>query len=258
MYKWLIEIYGNGGIVDSLATFKLSTCDQATIIAIPNFSEHLNYFFSSITLNDLDDKSEVLKESKRQLTLLNGICYLFNIGYTPFILNSEPIINTDYEINQKPDNSLNYDKSDIARLIDNLQQNDDYHKIIRLLGKSHNKIEWEDLYKIYEIVKKKYHSLDQSIYKFLRNDPKWTNLTHTANHPNTGDSARHGHSKEDPPPEPMSIETARDMIREICLKLTEKLFDLNCQHYISQLSSKKQSFDDIDWESFRKSLEKYK
>lgn len=248
MYKWLIEIHGNGGIVYSLATFELSTCDQATIIAIPNFSEHLNYFFSSITLNDLDDKSEVLKESKRQLTLLNGICYLFNIGYTPFILKNEPIISPYYEINQKPDNFLNYNKSDIARLIDSLQQNDDYHKIIRLLGKSHNEIEWEDLYKIYEIVKEKYRLLDNSIYINLRNNQEWKIFTHTANHPNTGDSARHGHSKQTAPTELMTIETARDMIKEICLKLTEKLFNLNCQHYISQLSLKKQSFDDIDWE----------
>lgn len=248
MYKWLIKISGNGAIIDSLATFELSTCDQATIIPIADNSEHENYYFSSISLNDLDDKSEVLKESKRQLTLLNGICYLFNIGYTPFIFNSKPIINTYYEISQKTDNSLNYNKSDIARLIDNLQQNDDYHKIIRLLGKSHNKIEWEDLYKIYEIVKEKYRLLDQSIYKVLRNNEEWKKFKHTANHPNTGDSARHGHQKGDPPPQPMSIETARDMIREICLQLTEKLFDyVDSQRYISYIELKKAKFNDITW-----------
>lgn len=226
LYKWLIYVQGNGAIVDSLSS-DLSSSEQATIVVDYDNSDHPHYYFSSICLNSLNDKSQVLSIAKEKLILFNGVCCLLNIGREPFVFTSKPLINPyyNYELNQDSLESINY-KSDITLILDNIYQDNDYHKIIRLLGKSHNNILWDDLYRIYEILKKKWKEIDESKYKIL-NNKEWKNFTRTANHPSvSGDDARHGYSNNEPPQKPIDIIDAREKIKFACKELTEKLFDI--------------------------------
>lgn len=227
LYKWLIYVQGNGAILDSLLS-DLSSSEQATIVVDYDYSDHPHYYFSSICLNSLNDKSKVFTIAKEKLILFNGVCCLLNIGHEPFFFTSEPLINPYYELNQESLESLeSFDyKSNITLILDNIYRDNDYHKIIRLLGKSHNNIIWDDLYKIYEILKKKWKEKDENKYKTL-NSKEWGIFTRTANHPLvSGDDARHGYSYNEPPQKPIDIIDARKKIKYACQELTEKLFNL--------------------------------
>ncbi|MGK7933501.1 MAG: hypothetical protein AB4041_18995 [Microcystaceae cyanobacterium] len=239
-YKWLVEIYlGKVKRMEAISSSLLS-CKQLNIVFRID-GEILRAFLTCADFNDLASQDEVKEMAIQKLLLFNGIAYLLKIENHPFSFMFFPTI----ELDNYPDYKCYTGKEEISDpffktqlekmnyLLDKLTEDEQYHKIIRFLGEHYtrNRLDWFNLYKIYEIARAKYLLLDEETNKFLSKDKKWVNFRRTANHPETGDNARHGYSTEKPTDSPIPLEEARELIRVVCLQLTEKLFSLNLQEY---------------------------
>ena len=97
------------------------------------------------------------------------------------------------------------------------ESSEDVARVLRLsAGREHD---WVELYRILEIVKASIGRNGTTI-----TDAGWATrgqlerFSRTANSPDpeaAGDAARHGHSKEQPPPRPMILNDARELIRQV-------------------------------------------
>jgi hypothetical protein len=80
---------------------------------------------------------------------------------------------------------------------------------MRLFGYEHT---WDNLYKVHEVMKEDVGAGEIKVH--FPNGCRLETFTRTANARRAaGDGARHGHEKNEPPKNPMSLAEARDLIR---------------------------------------------
>ncbi|WP_107668013.1 hypothetical protein [Cyanothece sp. BG0011] len=248
-YKWLIDIRNNG-MLYGLSRDQLYTTHR--IIISPYFSindSEDKYYFSSYLLDDLEDSQKVFHKANNLLGLYNGVLYLLNRTHSRLLLGSDPKRNRDYQPNDEDSIKYcreHYNKISLVETIWNFLEKDaDIYKIVRLLGKQHKDTEFDELYKVYEILHNKWKTRDLNKAKKIHKD--YEKFRRTANHPESlGDDARHGHSNNKPLSKPMDIIEARKKVKFDCQELLEHLLNIridkeNLPEYI------KHKFDEIDW-----------
>lgn len=221
MYKWLLDIYENGSLLDSFTQFPDYGSDEGRIIAEYNLSDHPFYYFTSNLLNSIYQESEALHKAKELLVIFNGICYLLNLTITNFIPGSIRS-NSYYEQTSAIFFGDKY-PSTIDILMKGRHEHDNYHKVLRLMGRSHKNIQWMDLYKIYEILKKE---LGEQKLAQITSKKNWNKFTGTANFSiEAGDEARHAIPNKDIK-DTMPIDEARKLIKTACQNWVEEAFNI--------------------------------
>jgi len=94
MCKWLLNIYGNGSLLDFFTHSLNYKSDEGRIVEY-NLSD---YYFTSSLLNSIEQESEALSKAKELLVIFNGVCYLLNLTFMNFVSGSIQI-NNDYKQN---------------------------------------------------------------------------------------------------------------------------------------------------------------
>ena len=93
------------------------------------------------------------------------------------------------------------------------QKDSNVQKVFRLMA---SELDWVNLYRIYEVIESDIGGLKILADKGWASESKLKLFKHTANHPGaTGDIARHGALNSQPPQVPMSIQEARNLVKNL-------------------------------------------
>ena len=197
------------------------------------------YLFCWSVLDRLSDATRVKANADEQIARLSGIASLLLGAIEPIKVAQVILISDDgsRDIHVSPDPvgwafrasvpTVQIGRADATKEIRPAdpgsawlaaaKTSDDVARVLRLsVGREHD---WVELYRILEIVKASVGRNRTTI-----TDAGWVTkrqlarFRRTANSPDpkaAGDAARHGHSKDPPPPRPMTLNDARDLIRRV-------------------------------------------
>ncbi len=193
-----------------------------------------NYFFISNEFNKMNNSEEILKTAEEHIIYIKSLFKIYN--------DKNLEISVDMVVNlENPKNKVYYlfvkdygtvtDKVKIGsinkheKLIrqDNIQddeikeafqltfEDEEIQKILKLVD--HQGLDdWSNLYKIFEIIE----SNVEPIKLGCITKKEINRFKHTANHPKAiGNDARHGYMKSKPPENPMKLEEAKRLIKDL-------------------------------------------
>jgi hypothetical protein len=229
MTEWLVKLKGE----------ELDLRDLPALLRSPDLSvieEDGSYYLTSAEFNSLTDAGDVLRRAKRLIPLLNGAAKLWlgNFGaldigavarvgeegkHHQFIFPESITLQGRGRLRAVADVTPGDSKESLPKptvlqsWVEVAARDAKVEKALRIFGsRAHN---WVNLYNVYEAIQS-----DVGLKKIT--DDGWATKTrirlfkHTADsEAAVGDDARHGHQKDRPPKNPMSLSEAKALIETI-------------------------------------------
>jgi hypothetical protein len=204
-----------------------------TKITISLNTKYQQYFMTGTKVDQAVGKKETLPFNAPDVSnLVNEINFIGNFVFQNYIpIGLENIyfddhcvsfcvdsLGLDYELNEDDRNKLIYEKLFINKIRDKIEEDPLLLKILNSLYIFN--IDWVNLYRILELIESAKINVvkegwisesDYKLFKYTANSPKAIGL-----------QSRHGKGEKNSPKKPMSIFTARFLIKTLIIKYIEK------------------------------------
>lgn len=213
MAEWTVQLGGDAAVLRWMA----DTLDDPSISIEQILGSTDNWQLKSAAFAAFTDEQDVFNAGSAILTRISGMAALYGLNPSDVIVSAVMASNSDgsglgsallpFHFDVLPGTTQKYQVSDLPTNDSNVEV------ALRVLAQ--RRLTWSELYKLLEIVQADQGS-DYPIREGVTTKVQLRNFKHTANSMAAiGDDARHGPTSQQPPSSPMTIDDARDLLRDI-------------------------------------------